>query len=284
MLTGEMLDQFDEQGYIIVRNVIEQKVLDGVRRDLNWLVNMFAGRLIEDGMIQDPYLDEPFERRMLKMYESCLDRAPNSFRAELHLPGLYPLFFHPVVLDLAEAMLGPEVRLYPNYTARPKLPRHPGTEVLWHQDGGYTEETKTPDPVEELSVADLHMVNVWAPLVPARPENGCMQFIPGTHKLGVVDHVQRKYYLEVVEKEIQSRIDQAVDVECDPGDVVLFSNMLFHRGQPNVKNIVRWSLDWRYQEATQPTLRRQQGHLARSRTHPDRVVRTAAQWSDLMLS
>ena len=284
-LTDTLKAQFDDRGFVILSGVIDGHVLAAVRRDLTWLVNMHAGRLIEDGVIEDPCIDVPFETRLLKLYENCLDRAPNSFRAELHLPGLYGLFFNPAVLDLAESILGPEVRLYPNYTARPKLPQHEGSLVLWHQDAGYTAHgTAAKEQASDLTAADLRMVNVWSPLVPARPENGCMQFIPGTHKLGIVEHVERKYYLEIVEEELKPRLDQAVDVVCDPGDVVLFSNMLFHCGRPNISNIVRWSLDWRYQDATQSTLRRQHGHLARSTAHPDRVVRDGEAWSNRMLS
>lgn len=40
----------------------------------------------------------------------------------------------------------------------------------------------------ELAVDSLRMVNAWDPLVPARPENGCMQFIPETHKLPIEQH------------------------------------------------------------------------------------------------
>ncbi len=39
--------------------------------------------------------------------------------------------------------------------------------------------------------------------------------------------------------------DQIVNIECDPGDVVLFSNIIFHRGGHNSQAIVRWSFDWR---------------------------------------
>jgi ectoine hydroxylase-related dioxygenase (phytanoyl-CoA dioxygenase family) len=277
--------RYDDQGYVILKGVVDQSVLEGVRRSLTWLVNVHAGRLIEDGLIEDPCIGEPFETRLLKLYGHCLDRAPDSFRAELHLPGIYPLFFNDAVLDLAEAILGPEVRLYPVYTARPKLPDHEKSLVLWHQDAGYTAAGKAAkNHPSGLTVADLRMVNVWSPLVPARPENGCMQFIPGTHKLGVVDHVNRKYYMEIVESEINSRLDQVIDVVCDPGDVVLFSDLLFHRGQPNRAQMVRWSLDWRYQDATQPTLLLQNGHMARSRSHPDSVVRDAEHWTTLMLS
>ena len=39
--------------------------------------------------------------------------------------------------------------------------------------------------------------------------------------------------------------DRAITLECDPGDVIFFSNLLFHRGGNNEENIVRWSADWR---------------------------------------
>ena len=45
---------------------------------------------------------------------------------------------------------------------------------------------------------------------------------------------------------------------------MLFSNLLFHQGLPNRSRTVRWNLDWRYQDARQPTLREDQGHIARS--------------------
>lgn len=137
---------------------------------------------------------------------------------------------------------------------------------------------------QQLSAADLRMVNVWSPLVPATVENGCMQFIHCTHKLGVVPHVDRPHYLEIVESELKPRLKDAVDVEMDPGDVVLFSNLLFHRGRPNRSNMIRWSCDWRYQDATQPTLRTHQGHLAKSKIHPLKVVNSAAQWAGLKFS
>ena len=87
---------------------------------------------------------------------------------------MYPLFFHPGLLDIAAEILGPEIRLYPNYTARPKIPEWGGTEVLWHQDGGYTSDGSANKAVETM-----HMANIWIPLVPAAVENGCMEFGPG---------------------------------------------------------------------------------------------------------
>ena len=70
-------------------------------------------------------------------------------------------------------------------------------------------------------------------------------------------------------------------VELDPGDVVVFHDLLFHRGQPKHSSHVRWNIEFRYQDATQSTLLPEKGHLVRSRAHPERVVRDAAHWAQL---
>jgi ectoine hydroxylase-related dioxygenase (phytanoyl-CoA dioxygenase family) len=154
---------------------------------------------------------------------------------------------------------------------RPKYPDFAATEVLWHQDGGYTEG----------QVDMLRMVNVWTPFVPARVENGGMQFIPGTQRLGAVPHERRQYYLEIAADVLAPLEGKAINVELDPGDIVLFHNLLFHRGLPNHSKQIRWSADWRYQDATQPTLRKENGHIARSRSHPEQAVQSPEQWASL---
>jgi phytanoyl-CoA hydroxylase len=270
---AELRRRFDERGYVVLKGLLEPEVLAGVRAEMERLVDACAARLLAEGRIADPLAEAPFETRLYRLYRDHLDLAPKSFREQLHLPGLYPLFFHPRVLDAAEAFLGPEIRLYPNYTARPKLPEWEGTLVLWHQDGGYT-EAQSDGPVETL-----RMVNAWAPLVPAREENGCMQFVPGTHRLGVVPHEPRRHYLEIRADHLQPRLEDAVSIEVDPGDVVLFHNLLFHCGLPNRSPAIRWSLDWRYQDLAQPTMRRWSGHVARSRSRPELAVRSAEEWA-----
>ncbi len=269
-------EQIDTQGYTVLKGFLEPSVVDSVRKAASFLVDQLAADLVKSGAIPSAFSDEPFERRMIRMFEHDVNRAPKQFRENLHLPGMFPLFFHPGLLDVVESMLGPEIRLYPNYTVRPKLPEWKGTEVLWHQDGAYTQ-----DYSKNAVITAMSMVNVWTPLVPARVENGCMQFIPGTHKLGVVKHVDSEYYLEIEPEELKPRLKGAVSIELDPGDIVLFHNLLFHCGLPNHAKTIRWSADWRYQDARQPTNRPHQGHLARSKAHPEKVVHDAAEWSRL---
>jgi ectoine hydroxylase-related dioxygenase (phytanoyl-CoA dioxygenase family) len=290
-LAQEVKAHFAEDGYIILRRFVEPTVVQDARAALESLVESHAERLRAAGRISDGDMatDAPFETRLYEIYRNRLDEAPTLFRRQLHLPGLFGLFFHARLLDQVEYLLGTEIRLYPNYSARPKLPDHAPTEVLWHQDAGYTAQHPEQGQRSEAGAAGaalradgLRMVNVWMPLVPATRQNGCMQFIPGTHHLGVVPHVTGAHgYLEIAEEQLAPQRPHAVDIELNPGDLVLFSNLLFHQGQPNRSSSIRWSLDWRYQDARQDTLRPEQGHLARSRAHPERVVATAPQWGGL---
>ncbi|MCC6445263.1 MAG: phytanoyl-CoA dioxygenase family protein [Armatimonadetes bacterium] len=270
-LSDDLQHRFNEEGYIVLKGFLDPKDIRDARSAMEGLVDREAEKLMAAGKSEGPLHGEPLETRLLRLYENHMEEIPILFRPELHQEGLFDLFFHPGLLDIAEAILGGEIRLYPNYSARPKLPDNARTEVLWHQDGGYTGG----------EAGDLRMVNVWTPLVPARRENGCMEFIPGTHRLGLVPHEGREYYLEIASEYLLPRKKDAVAIEIDPQDIVLFHNLLFHRGLPNRSAKIRWNLDWRYQDATQPTLRPQQGHIARSRLHPESVVRDARQWAAL---
>ena len=144
-----------------------------------------------------------FETRLIRIYEKHPDENPTIFRPELHREGFFGVFAHPVLLELAGVILGPEIRLYPNYSVRPKLPENRRTEVLWHQDAGYT--SKDADV--------LRMMNVWAPLVPVNVKNGCMEFIPGSHKGGVVPHEKDEYYLRIHDDYIKPVEAEAVTIE-----------------------------------------------------------------------
>ena len=256
-------EQFNDQGYVKLQGFLGKSVVAQARAAMEELVDQHAQQLVSSGKIASEMREEPFETRFFRLYENHLDGAPKSFRRELHLAGLFALFFNPALLDVIEALIGPEIRLYPNYSARPKFPEWKGTEVLWHQDGGYTEQIEGAKGNVELQ----RMVNVWTPLVPARVENGCMQFVPGTHKLGTVPHESREYYLEIARESLDPYVKSAIDVELDPGDVVLFKNLLFHRGQPNHSD--QHSLEFRLAlpgRHRQPTSAQGRGpHRAQSR-------------------
>ena len=269
-----VIRNFNENGFAILHGILEQETLEAVKHECEALVAELALQRSAEGKLTNTYPDASFETRLIRLYENYPDENPTIFRPELHREGFFGLFAHPTLLELADIILGPEIRLYPNYSVRPKLPANKRTEVLWHQDAGYTSK--------EADV--LRMMNIWMPLVPVNVENGCMEFIPQSHKWGVVPHEQDEYYLRIHDDYIKPVEGDAVRIEIEPGDVVIFSNLLFHRGLPNRTEHIRWSLDFRYQDARQPTLRTTQGYLLSSQRTPNKVVKDAKAWAQLEFS
>ena len=272
--TARIKAEFEAQGFVVLRGFLSPNVIDGARREIEGLVDRFIEQLFKAGKLSDRFPDAPFEMRLIHAAAQSPAEMPGQFNKELHLAGLFDVFLNESLLDLVELFLGGEIRLYPNYMCRPKVPDDERMQVLWHQDAAYTASYKIEGRVESL-----RMVNLWAPLVPARVENGCMQFIPKSHTLGLIEHDQKKHYLEMDRAVLEPLLGSAINVEMDPGDVVLFHNLLFHQGLPNRSTSIRWSFDWRYQDATQPTLRTSKGQIARSRANPGSAIRNSAQWA-----
>jgi phytanoyl-CoA hydroxylase len=271
-----MRAKFDEHGYVILKGLFAPQIIDSVRAQVSRLSDERLARFKAEGKISNLHENLPFETRLIEVAKQCKEASPAFFRDELHREALFSFLLNKDLLDIAEYFIGGEIRLYPNYMCRPKLPDDYRTQITWHQDAAYTASTKMGD-VEQLST-----VNLWAPLVPARFENGCMQFIPGSHKMGLVPyHTAQEIHLEIDNNVLEPLLKKAINIELDPGDVVMFHNMLFHQGLPNRSTTIRWSSDWRYQDATQPTLRKFNGHIARSRKSSASQVQNAKHWQEL---
>jgi ectoine hydroxylase-related dioxygenase (phytanoyl-CoA dioxygenase family) len=74
----------------------------------------------------------------------------------------------PMILDCVQSILGADLILWGSQVFC--KPAHTGRKVPWHQDGQYW-------PIRPLAT-----VSVWMAIDDATPENGCMRYIPGSHR------------------------------------------------------------------------------------------------------
>lgn len=107
-------------------------------------------------------------------------------------------------------------------------------ESLWHQDAGYLGAGLGRSEPSDEAYSRLRYINCCTPFQPVNRHNGCMQVIPGTHKLGVAKHVYVPPYdyLHIDFDLITPMIDagKVADIEINPGDMLIFQNLLFHQG------------------------------------------------------
>ncbi|QGY47477.1 phytanoyl-CoA dioxygenase family protein [Maribellus comscasis] len=110
-----------------------------------------------------------------------------------------------------------------------------GGAWAWHQDYGYWYENGVLSP---------DLCSVYIAVDAATKENGCLQVLKGSHKMGRVNHVltgdQAGADLERVE-EIKKRLE-LIYVELEKGDAVFFHSNLLHRSDRNNSENPRWAM------------------------------------------
>ena len=286
MDSGTVIQQFDTDGYVVLKHFFPPSLVSGMKQGASRIVDKLARRRLQTDRTSEAFENEPLESRFIKIYEENQNTAPTEFSNELHTDDFFDVLFYPPLLNLAEAVLGHEIRIAPGYFLRPKAFPDDRFRSMWHQDAAYLFLGNRC--FKRTDFDRIRTMNVWTPIVPVNRHNGCMQFIPGTHRNGMADHIPQPphNYLQIDHKVLDPVLQSGpvVDVALDPGDAVLFNTLLFHQGQDNRSGKVRWSIDFRYQDASQPTLIDLQGHLVRSRTHPRHTVRTHGQWRNLSMT
>ena len=88
------------------------------------------------------------------------------------------------------------------------------------------------------------MISVMLALTPANKENGCLQVIRGSHKMGRVNHgfagEQVGADMVMVNNALQTM--ELVYVELEPGDALFFHPNILHRSEANLSVHPRWSV------------------------------------------
>ena len=122
------------------------------------------------------------------------------------------VYGHPDLLRVAEQVNGEDFTPF-NESLFIKEPGR-GAAVSWHQDG----VTHWDSPEFDQ---DIHGFNFMAQVYGSDPVNG-VWVVPGTHKQGKVDIVK------LVEESGSERLQDAVPLVCDAGDVVICNRQLVH--------------------------------------------------------
>lgn len=120
-----------------------------------------------------------------------------------------------------------------------KLPGD-GKAVAWHQDSSYWPLTPTK------------AATVWLAIDDADRENGCMQFIAGSHHHGHLTYRPSDSHEHNVLNQTIDNPEQygtVVDNPLDAGEISLHSDLLLHGSQANNSNRRRCALTLRYAAA-----------------------------------
>ncbi len=106
----------------------------------------------------------------------------------------------------------------------------------WHQDYGYWYKNQFMFPDQ--------LISVMVALTAANKENGCLQVIKGSHKLGRVNHGFSGEQVGADMTMVDNALKTMELVYCDlqAGDALFFHSNLLHRSEANLSDHPRWSI------------------------------------------
>lgn len=221
----EHVDQFKDQGFILIRGALSTTELKDARDGLMYLISGdkedFRGIQYEKsvrGRLDELTREERIASvRKLQFFVGEDDR-------------LTRLSEDRRLLGILEMIIGEAPGLFANQAM--VKPARIGREKPWHQDHAYF----------DLPMG-TQIVSAWVSLDAATIENGCMHVIPGSHREGPVVHFQVRDW-QICDDQVQT--GRVVAVETEPGDILLWDGLLHHGTPPNRSDQGRRALQLHY--------------------------------------
>ena len=252
MLNKEEMDRYAEDGYLVLRHVLDRASLEPLRQSIADFVDEKIMELQAAGKVSDPHADAPFETRWaIVCRENSLQEGENSVQqwgagSGLLNETIYYLLVERRLTDIIASILGPEVWAHGDYWIRPKVPADPVTTLAWHQDSNYYLGKGDSDYYEgEMTATQGKVLTAWVPLVDVNEHNGCLKLVRGSHRHGTVAARRNalKQWTPVKNvTEYGTMASEAMKV----GDVLIFNNLTLHASGNNDSDHIRWNIDLRY--------------------------------------
>ena len=204
---------FQEDGYVLVQSLFDSEETE----------RLLAIAKSDQAILQESYakMDASGGRTRLAV-RNVLDESPYAAIVRSQR-----------VAGNMQMLLGDEVYHY-HHKMMMKEPRVGGAWE-WHQDYGYWYNNGClfPDMASCLIAIDR-----------ATRENGCLQVLRGSHKMGRIDHVTTGDQTGADLKRVEAAMARMELVYCElePGDAIFFHGNTLHRSDQNRSEYPRWSL------------------------------------------
>ncbi len=212
-LSSEQLQQFQDDGYVIVEQLLDAGEVDLLRKIAR--------------------ADQQLRQGVMSRADGEGGAVDLVVRNDLESDTIYGAIVRSQSLvDAMAQLLGDEVYHY-HHKMILKEPRVGGAWA-WHQDYGYWYNNGCLWPA---------MGSCLMAVDRATRANGCLQVVRGSHRLGRIDHVKIGDQTGADPERIPPILERLpLDyVELEPGSAVLFHGNLLHRSDQNKSDDPRWA-------------------------------------------
>lgn len=210
-ISEDQRSQFQQDGFLILRNLFDAEETE------------YLLRAYEE--------DEAIQRRALHLSDGAGGHTEIALWNEAGEDVFGAVARCARMVDTAAALIGDEVY---HYHSKINVKRPGGGGVWrWHQDYGYwyNNDCLYPD-----------MLTAAVPLTPMNSANGCLQIIPGSNRLGRLEHMRIGEQTGADPDRVEAileRTSSPMAFEAEPGDVMFFHCNTLHTSDPNNSQVPR---------------------------------------------
>ena len=225
VLTAAQVRQYEEDGYVIVENVLSSTELAALRMATDQIIAGARGKTAHDNVYDLDPLHTPDNPRIRRIKE------PN-----LHHPAYASLVKHPRIVGALIDLWGPNLRF--QYSKLNMKQAGFGAAIEWHQDWAFYPHTND----------DLAAVGVM--LDDCDLENGPLLVLPGSHRGPTVDHHWEGKFIAAIHP-TASGVDfaKAVPLTGKAGSITIHHVRAIHGSAPNRSDRDRRLLLYQYRNA-----------------------------------
>ena len=210
ILTADQREEYFQDGGIKIEKVLNQEWLNEINESIKIFIEN-CKKLSKSNNIYDLQSDHSHENPKLRRVSSPCDYSK----------VLWELLTEGPIGDIAEDLLGPEVRFYQS-KLNFKNPKG-GTEVKWHQDKPFFPHSN--DSVITIGVYLEDCDDIQGPL----------EIIPGSHKKNVFSHYENLKWTGNISENDLSKIDtnKSKVLKGGAGSITVHNYRTIHGSKPN---------------------------------------------------
>ncbi len=227
MNQAEALDfstRFERDGYLAVDNVLTDEEVQVLRSSADRLQAYAAGLTAStDRFVLKAFGDDGGGRLLQQVAE------PHELGTEW-----MSLARDQRILDVVAALLGPNIMLY--YSMFMMKPPRQGFAAPWHQDFAFFVHNRAGLLACQVYIDDSTL------------ENGCVNVVPGSHKLGLINHFKGDTFANHVQGDVSEYDARTVPVPMRAGGMVIWHALTLHSSAPNRSEKPRRGIVFEYKD------------------------------------
>ena len=178
-LTEEQVAQFKLNGFLTVENVLSTEEVETIAAHSDFIA---AGKA--ENIPSTSIQIEPAVRDSGKPIDNQVLSVRKLFNLAVYDDIMWSHVTNPRIVDIIADLLGTDdIKMYADQFFM-KSPKGVGSAQQWHQDSASWRD-----------IFPMDLVSAWAALDHATEENGCLNFLPGTHRWGMVRGDRLKVFL-----------------------------------------------------------------------------------------